>query len=59
MDAQCTKDAFFVQTYPNPTLGEFTLEIQDFSGHADVREYLILGVDTCMYSMVSQPERTT
>ncbi|MEZ4911368.1 MAG: T9SS type A sorting domain-containing protein [Saprospiraceae bacterium] len=31
------KDAFFVQTYPNPTQGEFTLEIKDFSGHADVR----------------------
>ncbi|MEZ4911370.1 MAG: T9SS type A sorting domain-containing protein [Saprospiraceae bacterium] len=43
MDAQCTKRCLFIQTYPNPTQGEFTLEIKDFFGQAEVKRIFDTG----------------
>ena len=50
------KDLQWIKTYPNPTVGEFTIELQDFSGKAEVRIFDTMGRN-CMYNMASQQER--
>ena len=37
------KDLQWIKTYPNPTVGEFTIELQDFSGQAEVRIFDTMG----------------